>query len=88
MPAYQIWLILAGGVVLLLLLRSMYRDPSRYVVGLLKNVILGGAVYVLINNTLRTHGFHIPLNWGTVAVTGILGVPGIAALTVIDHWLL
>ena len=51
------------------------------------NSILGGIIIVVINLVGGMFSFHIGLNYITVIVIGILGVPGAILLTVLRLFL-
>lgn len=51
--------------------------------------LLIGAFMLFILNLIGTHfDIHVPINIVTTAVSGFLGIPGVAALVVIDQWII
>ncbi|GER68509.1 hypothetical protein BpJC4_29800 [Weizmannia acidilactici] len=50
--------------------------------------IIGAVLLFFLNQLGGRYGLHIPINLATVSVSGILGVPGIIGLAVIQTWIL
>ncbi|WP_347548173.1 pro-sigmaK processing inhibitor BofA family protein [Pseudalkalibacillus hwajinpoensis] len=71
------------SIVLLLFIGAPLK-PMRWVgQGLIKLAI--GALLLFFLNTFGTpFDLHVPINPGTAAVTGFLGVPGLVALAAIE----
>lgn len=51
-------------------------------------LIIGAMLLFFLNVFGNQHGLHIPINFVTVAVSGLLGIPGLASLVVIQLWIL
>ncbi|AGK51807.1 pro-sigmaK processing inhibitor BofA family protein [Bacillus sp. 1NLA3E] len=85
-PAYVIAVIV--GLVLLLLFIGAPVKPIRYIgQGVIKLLI--GAMFLFFLNTLGNHyGIHVPINFITSAVSGLLGIPGIIALVAVQTWII
>lgn len=85
-PAYVIAVIVV--LVLLLLFIGAPVKPIRFIgQGVIK--ILIGAMFLFFLNTLGNHyGIHVPINFITSAVSGLLGIPGIIALVAVQTWII
>lgn len=84
----------AGGLLLLYFVGKLFLFPARLFGRLIGNAILGGIVLLLINWTgsmLANVGagftFHLPLNLFTALIVGLLGVPGVLLIALLQ-WLL
>lgn len=73
---------------LLLLFIGAPVKPIRFIgQGVIK--ILIGAMFLFFLNTLGNHyGIHVPINFITSAVSGLLGIPGIIALVAVQTWII
>lgn len=88
MTAWQAAGLLVGMVVLLLLVSKILRDPARVIFRVIKGFLVGVILLLLLNGIGTAIHLHIPFNPYTVMVAGLLGIPGIAALLVIQVWIL
>lgn len=51
--------------------------------------ILIGALFLFFLNAFGNQfGIHIPINLITASVSGLLGIPGLCALVVIETWII
>ena len=77
-----------AGLILLLLIIGAPLKPIRLLgQGIIKLII--GAVFLFFLNTLGNQvGIHVPINFVTSAVAGLLGIPGVVALAAIDYWVI
>lgn len=57
------------------------RKPLRY---LFLNALLGIAAIIAVNLTTRFTGVHIPVNPYTAGAGGILGIPGVCGLILLQ----
>ena len=51
-------------------------------------LIMGAVILYIVNIVGGKYGMHIPINPSTTLVSGILGFPGVAALIVIQKWII
>lgn len=87
MPAWEVVaIVIAIGVGLYLLVQGV-RQPLLLVGGLIRAVLFGVVGIFLLNLVGQTVGIHISLNPITTMVVGFLGVPGMAALLIIQMWI-
>lgn len=66
---------------------KLFRKPAKFIVKLLLNTLCGFIALVLINLVGTFIGVAIGINWLNAAIVGILGVPGVALLLILQ-WLL
>lgn len=77
------WLALGlGGLILLRILA----EPARYLALLLMRTALGYLVLWALNWIGLLAGFHLPLNPVTGMVVGVLGLPGLGAIIVLQRF--
>ncbi|KYC58910.1 hypothetical protein B4099_2526 [Heyndrickxia coagulans] len=50
--------------------------------------IIGAVLLFFLNQVGSRYGLHVPINAATVSVSGLLGIPGVIGLTVIQTWIL
>ena len=77
-----------AGLILILLIIGAPLKPIRLLgQGITKLII--GAVFLFFLNTIGNQvGVHVPINFVTSAVAGLLGIPGVVALAAIDYWVI
>ena len=78
--------VLVGGFLLIALLR-VFRTPLRLAVRLLVNTLLGFGALWAIHATSGITGLTLGLNLWNALVVGILGVPGLVLLLLVQ-WVL
>ena len=74
-----IWLSLCALVLLVLHIKSHKMIKSIFL-----NAILGFAAIAVINLTQKFTGVHIPLNWWTVGGSGVLGLPCVCGIVLLQ----
>jgi len=82
MELWQNVALAAGGLLLLLLAAILPMGFLRFLGHLALNCVLGVLVLTVINLFAGWSGVLLPLNGMTLAVSGILGIPGVAALAI------
>ena len=65
----------------LLVFHIRSRRPLR---SILLNAALGIGALIAINVTSRFTGVHIPINWYSVGVSGIFGLPAVLTLLILQ----
>ncbi|WP_147536223.1 pro-sigmaK processing inhibitor BofA family protein [Bacillus marasmi] len=77
-----------GVLVLLLLFIGAPVKPIRYIgQGVIKLLI--GAMFLFFLNTFgNQYGIYVPINLITTAISGFLGIPGLAALVAVQIWVI
>lgn len=75
-------MIYIGILILMLFLITLFMKPLKWLLKLIINTVLGGIVIVLINSVGGIAGVMLSLNPISAAITGVLGLPGLAAVIV------
>ncbi len=75
------------GLALIFLLGRALLVPSRFVWRLTAGGLLGGLMLWLFNRFEFLTGLTLPLNPFSALLAGFLGVPGLALVLVITHFL-
>lgn len=80
-----VWI--AAGVVaaFFLVVFGFSVNPLKWAGRMIIRVLVGVFLLFLLNTVGAAFSFHIPINLITAAVSGLLGVPGIAALVLIKY---
>lgn len=77
-----------AGCIFLLLLFGASLKPFKWI-GQACIKLMVGALFLFFFNMIGSHfSLHIPINFVTAAVSGFLGLPGLAALVAIDQLIL
>ena len=76
--------IILVAVIVLLLAKFVLRINTRGLIGLLINILLGIIVIWLLNKFGGPLGISIPLNFITALIVGILGIPGVIILVLLN----
>ncbi|MFC4324333.1 pro-sigmaK processing inhibitor BofA family protein [Litchfieldia salsa] len=77
-----------GGLVLLLLLVGAPIKPIRLIGQGIVKIMIGALLLFFLNAFGSTLGLHVPINLATSTVSGLLGIPGLVALIVIERFIL
>ena len=77
-------LILAAAVFLLKLLFRLLRLPVTWMLKLLLHALCGFVALFVLNFLGSYIGLYIDMSWINAAVTGVLGVPGVLILLLIE----
>lgn len=80
----QIIALFFGLLVIYLLARLLYL-PAKLFISLLGNTVVGGGLLVLFNVAGSYFGLSIGVNILTALLVGLLGVPGIVLLMVLQR---
>lgn len=77
-----------GALILLLLFIGTPIKPIRFVGQGVIKILIGALLLFFLNAIGNQYGLHVPINFVTSAVSGLLGIPGLFALVVIQMWIL
>ena len=72
------------AIAVLFIVLKILSLPMKLIIKLVVNGLIGGVVIWIINLIGASFGFAITLNWITALVVGILGIPGVIILTIIQ----
>lgn len=73
------------GIMMLFLVAKLLLIPLKIVWRLAVNAVVGGIALILINFVGGFFGLYIPINIITALTTGILGVPGIVMILIVQY---
>ena len=85
---HGVFIAVVVGMILLLFLIGTPVKPLRLLGRFSVKLIMGAVILYLVNIVGGKYGMHIPINPSTTLVSGILGFPGVAALVVIQKWII
>jgi inhibitor of the pro-sigma K processing machinery len=77
-----------GGLIVLLLFSGAPFKPLRFIGQSAVKLLIGALFLFFLNAAGNRFGIHVPINFATSAVSGFLGIPGLAALVAIQTWIL
>ncbi|MBX5437310.1 MAG: pro-sigmaK processing inhibitor BofA family protein [Alicyclobacillaceae bacterium] len=80
------WVI--AGVCVLAALAQVVKHPRPILWRLLRSAVVGCLLLLCVNGVGSYAHYHLPVNPLTVSAAGLLGIPGVAAMVVVQHWLL
>lgn len=72
------------GVGVLFIVLKLLALPMKLIIKLVINGLVGGLIIFIVNLIGANFGFMIDLNWITAVVVGILGVPGVIIVAILQ----
>lgn len=72
------------GVAILFIVLKLLALPMKLIIKLVINGLVGGIIIFVVNLIGTNFGFTIDLNWITALIVGILGVPGVVIVTILQ----
>lgn len=72
------------GVGILFVVLKLLALPMKLIIKLVINGIVGGILIFVVNLIGANFGFMIDLNWITALIVGILGVPGVVIVGILQ----
>ncbi|WP_040950561.1 pro-sigmaK processing inhibitor BofA family protein [Gorillibacterium massiliense] len=82
-----IWIVFAGSLLILLAILIKNRQSIHGLAKVGLHIVVAALLLYGVNRFGVAHHFHLPINGGTVAVVGFLGVPGLALLVCAKMWI-
>lgn len=76
------------GIIILLLAAGSAGKPLRWAGQAAMKLIIGALFLFFLNALGNRFGIYVPINLTTSAVSGFLGLPGVAALAALQLWVL
>ncbi|MBQ7717736.1 MAG: pro-sigmaK processing inhibitor BofA family protein [Clostridia bacterium] len=73
-----------GGLIFLIFMLKLFSKPLKVILKLCLNSVLGCLIMVIINSFSQVHGIFLGINPVTAAVCGILGLPGVVLLVLLQ----
>jgi inhibitor of the pro-sigma K processing machinery len=77
-----------GGLILFLLAAGKPGRLFRFIGNSAMKLVMGALFLFFLNAIGNQFGLYVPINWITAAVSGFLGLPGAAALAVIQMYII
>jgi len=78
------YLVFIGAVVAVFIILKILAWPIKKIVKILINIAIGAVLLFVINYIGGYFNFMIPINWVSALVVGILGIPGVVILAVLQ----
>lgn len=72
------------GVAILFVILKLLALPMKLIIKLVINGLVGAAIIFVVNLIGANFGFVIDLNWITALIVGILGVPGVVIVAILQ----
>ncbi len=88
MPDLGISVCIIAGLLILLLFFKILTKPIKWILKLLLNALLGLAILVVVNYFGAFVGLKITIGWISALVAGVLGLPGVVLLLLIENLLI
>lgn len=88
MPDLGISVCIIAGLLILLLFFKIFTKPIKWILKLLLNALLGLVILVVVNYLGAFVGLKITIGWLSALVAGILGLPGVVLLLLIENLLI
>ncbi|MFT8322092.1 MAG: pro-sigmaK processing inhibitor BofA family protein [Bacillus sp. (in: firmicutes)] len=76
------------GLIILLLVVGTPIKPLRIIGQGIIKIIIGALFLFFLNAFGNKYGIHIPINFATSSVSGLLGIPGVLALVAVQKYIL
>jgi inhibitor of the pro-sigma K processing machinery len=77
-----------GGLILLVLVVGTPIKPLRFAGQTIIKVMIGALFLFFLNAFGNSMGIHVPINAVTSAISGLLGIPGVVALVIIQMYII
>lgn len=85
---WKLFFIGLAGLLGLYLVGTVLFRPLRFLIRLAAWAMLGGVLLVAINTVFGHFGFHIAINPVTILTAGILQLPGVVLLVLVNYLLM
>lgn len=82
MDNYALFLYI-GAIMAIIIIGRIFIFPIKKIVKLVINSIIGAGLLYVLNVMGASFGFHIGINWITMSITGLFGVPGVILMVVL-----
>ncbi|WP_249317214.1 pro-sigmaK processing inhibitor BofA family protein [Bacillus sp. FJAT-50079] len=77
-----------GGIILILLFISLPGKLLKWTGQAVMKILIGALFLFFLNAVGNQFGVFVPINFVTSSISGFLGLPGVAALTIIQLYIL
>ncbi|MEG2310381.1 MAG: pro-sigmaK processing inhibitor BofA family protein [Clostridia bacterium] len=79
------YVILTLTIIAILIVAKILSWPLKRIFKLLINILIGLLLILIVNIFGVNIGLHIPFNILTALVSGILGIPGVLCLVILNY---
>ncbi|WP_019244536.1 MULTISPECIES: pro-sigmaK processing inhibitor BofA family protein [Bacillus] len=79
--------IIIAAILLLLFLGASIK-PFRLFGTIFVKLVIGAMLLFFLNAFGSSIGLHVPINFVTTGVVGLLGIPGLLSLAAIQYWII
>lgn len=79
------YVVLILSIVAVIVIAKVFSWPFRKIFKLVLNIAFGLIMILIVNVFGQNIGLHIPFNIVTALISGILGLPGVICLIVINY---
>lgn len=76
----------AGAIIVIFIIGKMFLWPIKAILRLVASSLIAGVCIVLVNTLFAGAGLSIPLNLLTAVTAGVLGVPGLVTLLLLNFF--
>ncbi|MFS0645378.1 pro-sigmaK processing inhibitor BofA family protein [Siminovitchia sp. 179-K 8D1 HS] len=77
-----------AGLIIFLLMAGRPGRLFRFIGQSAMKLVIGALFLFFLNAFGNQFGLYVPINWITAAVSGFLGLPGVAALSLIQLYVI
>lgn len=77
-----------SGLILIMLFIGAPVKPLRFIGQGVVKILIGALFLFFLNEFGTSLGIYVPINLVTASVSGLLGLPGVAALVAIETWII
>lgn len=74
-------------ILVLYIILKILSLPIKIIFKLIINAVVGGAIIFVINLIGAAFGFTLMLTWWTAVIVGVLGIPGVILVAIIQFLL-
>ena len=78
------YLVFIGAVVAVFIILKILAWPIKKIIKILINIAIGAVLLLIVNYVGGFFNFMIPINWVSALVVGILGIPGVVILAILQ----
>lgn len=79
-----VFLTYAGAMIVIFIIGKLFLWPVKMILRLVASSLIAGVCILLINTVFAGAGLFIPLNLLTAVTAGVLGIPGLVMLLLLN----
>ncbi|MEG1141421.1 MAG: pro-sigmaK processing inhibitor BofA family protein [Clostridia bacterium] len=81
------YIVFFACVIASLILLKIFSFPAKVLFKFIFNILIGLVLLLVINTYCGGFNIHIPFNMVTAGISGILGVPGVILLVILQFFI-